>query len=64
MLGTLSAWQGDAMRGVEDVICRIGTKGHPGLELTQTPEAAQALAALVNAGRCAMTEHLKKRKLF
>jgi len=64
MFGTLTAWQWDALRGSDDLICRIGAKGHPSIELKQTPDAIQRLQALVNSGRCAMTDYLKKRKLF
>ena len=60
----MSAWQWDAVRGAEDVMCRIGVRGHPALELAQTPDTIDRLQALVNSGRCAMTDHLKKRKLF
>ncbi|MFL5339145.1 MAG: patatin-like phospholipase family protein [Gemmataceae bacterium] len=63
-VATLSSWQADVTKGHEELICRIGTKGHPGLEMTQTPEAVQRLQAMVNSGRCAMTDYLKKRKLF
>jgi NTE family protein len=64
LFDTMSAWQGDAIRGAEEVICHIGAKGHPALELAQTADTIDRLQALVNSGRCAMTEHLKKRKLF
>jgi predicted acylesterase/phospholipase RssA len=64
LMSTMSAWQWESVRAGEDWICRIGTKGHPALELAHTPDAIQRLQALVNSGRCAMTEHLKKRKLF
>ena len=64
VLGAMGAWQADLYRGAEDLICRIGTKGHPALELQRTPEVIMRLQTLVNSGRCAMTDHLKKRKLF
>src|SRR5207237_5045881 len=31
LFDVMSAWQWDAVRGAEDVICRIGVKGHPGV---------------------------------
>ncbi len=62
--GTMGAWQGQLYKGAEEAICYIGTKGHPALEVSQTPAAIQRLTALVNSGRCAMTDYLKKRKLF
>jgi NTE family protein len=64
LLGALGAWQGDMYKDAEESICRIGTLGHPALEMTPTPDAVIRLQALVNSGRCAMTDHLKKRKLF
>ncbi len=64
VFGALGAWQDDLYRGAENLICRIGTKGHPALELQKTPEAILRLQTLVNSGRCAMTDYLKKRKLF
>jgi predicted acylesterase/phospholipase RssA len=64
LLGTLSAWQREPMKEYDDLVCRVGTRGHPPMEFQQTPEAIQRLQALVNSGRCAMIDYLKKRKLF
>src|SRR5262245_15353656 len=62
--GVMSAWQGQMYKGAEESICYIGTKGHPALEMSQSPATIERLNALVNSGRCAMTDYLKKRKLF
>ena len=43
-----------------EVICRIGVKGIGTLEFDMSNER---LEAIVNSGRCAMTEYLQKRKL-
>ena len=64
MFDTLSAWQGELYKDADQLICHIGSKGHPALETKQTAETILRLQALVNSGRCAMTDHLKKRKLF
>jgi hypothetical protein len=64
LFDTLSSWQGELYRDDDNLICHIGVKGHPALELKQAPETILRLQALVNSGRCAMTDHLKKRKLF
>jgi hypothetical protein len=61
---TLSSWQGELYKDADALICHIGARGHPALETKQTPETILRLQALVNSGRCAMTDHLKKRKLF
>jgi predicted acylesterase/phospholipase RssA len=63
LFDTMGAWQGDTYKGKEDLICHIPVKGFPGLELHPTPDAVNRLQTLINSGRCAMTEHLKKRNL-
>jgi predicted acylesterase/phospholipase RssA len=64
MFDTLSAWQADIYREADAMICHIGVKGHPALETQRNAEVILRLQALVNSGRCAMTDYLKKRKLF
>lgn len=61
----LDAWDKDAMRqlipeGLESRhVCRIPTKGIGALEFDMSDDRVKAL---INAGRCAMTEYLEGRK--
>lgn len=64
MLASMQSYQQEHVKEAEDLICHIGVKGHPPLELKQDPATILRLQALVNSGRCAMGEHLKKRRLF
>jgi predicted acylesterase/phospholipase RssA len=64
VMATMGSFQNEALKGKEELICRIPVKGHPPLELQPTGDATARLQALLNSGRCAMTEHLKKRKLL
>jgi predicted acylesterase/phospholipase RssA len=64
LLAVLMACQEAHQKDADGLICHIPVKGHPALEMQPTPEAILRLQALVNSGRCAMIEHLKKRKLF
>lgn len=64
MLGVLMACQEVHMKDADGLICHIPVKGHPALEMKPTPDAILRLQALVNSGRCAMMDHLKKRKLL
>jgi predicted acylesterase/phospholipase RssA len=64
MLAVLMACQEVHLKDAEPLICHIPVKGHPALEMKPTPDAILRLQALVNSGRCAMTDYLKKRKLF
>jgi len=64
LIGVFMSWQTAHLRDAERFICHIPCKGHPPLEMTPSAEAILRLQALVNSGRCAMTEYLKKRKLF
>ncbi len=64
MFNAMSAWQGEQIRDADGLICHIGVKGHPALEMQRNAETILRLQALVNSGRCAMTDYLKKRKLF
>lgn len=64
LIGVFMSWQTAHMKDAEPLICHIPCKGHPPLEMTPSAEAILRLQALVNSGRCAMTDYLKKRKLF
>jgi predicted acylesterase/phospholipase RssA len=61
----LDAWDADAMRQLipdgneTEYICRIPTKGIGALEFDMSDERVKAL---INAGRCAMTEYLNAAK--
>ncbi|HLW68584.1 MAG TPA: hypothetical protein VKS79_24910, partial [Gemmataceae bacterium] len=63
LFNAMGAWQGEAYKGKEELICHIPVKGFPGLELQPTPDAVNRLQTLINSGRCAMTEYLKKRNI-
>lgn len=63
LLDTMAAWQYDSLKGHEELVCHIPCQGHPPMELAPTPAAIDRLQALINSGRCAMTEYLEKRKL-
>lgn len=63
LLDTMSAWQYDSLKSYEELVCHIPCMGHPPLEMAPTPAAIDRLQALVNSGRCAMTEYLQRRKL-
>jgi len=63
LMNTMMSFQSDVLKSKEELICRIPVKGHPGIEMQATAEAATRLQALVNSGRCAMTDYLKKRKI-
>jgi predicted acylesterase/phospholipase RssA len=64
LIGVFMSWQTIHVEEAEPLICHIPCKGHPALEMTPSAEAILRLQALVNSGRCAMTDYLKKRKLF
>lgn len=64
LINVFMSWQTAHMKDAESLICHIPCKGHPPLEMTPSAEAILRLQTLVNAGRCAMTDYLKKRKLF
>jgi hypothetical protein len=61
----LDAWDADTMRQLipdrqeAEYICRIPTKGIGALEFDMSDERVKAL---INGGRCAMTEYLEGRK--
>jgi predicted acylesterase/phospholipase RssA len=63
LMDTMSAWQYSSIGRFEEYICHIPCMGHPPMEMSPTPAAIDRLQALINSGRCAMTEHAKKRKL-
>jgi hypothetical protein len=63
LMNTMMAFQIEALKSKEELICHIPVKGHPTLELQPSPDAADRLQALINSGRCAMTDYLKKRKI-
>src|SRR5262249_25058312 len=54
------SWDQEVINQYPDEICRIGAKGVGVLEFDM---AEERLEAVVNSGRCAMTEWLKKRNL-
>jgi NTE family protein len=64
MIGVMQSGQAAHLQGAEELICHIPVKGHPALEMKPTPDAILRLQTLVNSGRCAMTDYLKKRKIF
>lgn len=55
-----SAWDQEIMKQYPDEICRIGVKNVGTLEFDMP---AERLDAVVNSGRCAMTEYLQKHRL-
>ncbi|HEV3145028.1 MAG TPA: patatin-like phospholipase family protein [Gemmataceae bacterium] len=63
LFDTMGAWQHDTYKGKEELICRIPVKGFPALELQRTQDTVNRLQTLINSGRCAMTEYLKKRNI-
>jgi predicted acylesterase/phospholipase RssA len=54
------AWDQEIMNRFPDEICRIGVKNVGTLEFDM---AEARLEAVVNSGRCAMTEYLQKHRL-
>jgi predicted acylesterase/phospholipase RssA len=62
LFDTMFSWQYAQLSEFEPLICPIPSKGHPAMEMRTGADVVQRLQTLVNAGRCAMTEHLKKRK--
>jgi NTE family protein len=63
LFDTMGAWQNDAYKGKEELICRVPVKGFPALELQPSADAVNRLQTLINSGRCAMTDYLKKRNI-
>lgn len=64
LVDTLKSFQAAHTAGMEEFICTVGCHGHPALERQSTADAVVRLQTLINAGRCAMRDHIKKRRLF
>jgi predicted acylesterase/phospholipase RssA len=59
LINTVTAWENEAVRPFDPLICRIPTRGYNAMEFALT---TARLEVLINSGRCAMTEFLKGRK--
>ncbi|VTR97256.1 patatin-like phospholipase family protein [Tuwongella immobilis] len=59
LVDTLTRWEQDALKPLDALICRIPTQGFSALEFEMSQERFDAL---INSGRCAMTEYLTQRK--
>lgn len=60
LIDTITRWEDEAVRPHEAVVCRVPVSGYNAMEFAAS---AERLGVLINSGRCAMVEHLNKRKL-